>query len=170
MRLISHLGLCVERRSELVDCPIARSDATYEHPAARSRESNQIFRWPGDDQRSTEARRYRDIVKGLLKDMGVEASNLSDTAKTQVRISPAWVAVLESRDSTGWAAGQACPAGCSRTPPSATCPKHVRRKQLYALPAGGEDRRRAELRCRLCSAWSIITSLTSDGPLMFTVG
>jgi hypothetical protein len=71
--------------SELVDVPIARADATYEHPAARSRESNQIFRWPGDDQRTTEARRYRDIVRGLLADMGVEAGDLSDTTKTQVR-------------------------------------------------------------------------------------
>jgi hypothetical protein len=69
----------------LVDCPIARSDATYEHPAARARESNQIFRFPGDDQRSTTARRFRDIVKGLLADMGKDASDLSDTAKTQVR-------------------------------------------------------------------------------------
>jgi hypothetical protein len=53
--------------------------------AARSRESNQIFRWPGEDQRSTEARRYRDVIKGLLADMGVEANNLSDTVKTQVK-------------------------------------------------------------------------------------
>ena len=29
---------------------------------------------------------------------------------------------------------------------------HVPRKRPYALPAGGADRRRAELRCRLCSA------------------
>ena len=54
--------------------------------------------------------------------------------------------------------------------PSAIYLKLCPRKQPYEWPAGVVNKRRAELRCLLCSALSMITSRTSVGPLMATVG
>jgi hypothetical protein len=63
-------------------------------PAARAKISNNLFTLPGHDGRSATAPRYRDVVRGILRDLGVDQHKLSDAAKLQIRIAASTAARL----------------------------------------------------------------------------
>jgi hypothetical protein len=65
-------------------------------PAARAKISNDLYRLDGFDGRSSVARRYRDVVRGLLADMGADEDQLTATAKVQVR-TPGLLAIQVER-------------------------------------------------------------------------
>jgi hypothetical protein len=52
-----------------MDADCAALAGTY--PSARAKISNDLFALPGHDGRSALARRYRDLVRGILDDMGL---------------------------------------------------------------------------------------------------
>jgi hypothetical protein len=53
-------------------------------PKLRAKASNSLFAFPGRGT-SSSARRYRDLVVGLLKDMGVAEGELTESLKLQIR-------------------------------------------------------------------------------------
>jgi hypothetical protein len=55
-------------------------------PAARAKVSNNLYALPGFDGRSSIARRYRDVVRGLLADLGIGERELSEASKLQLRM------------------------------------------------------------------------------------
>ncbi len=50
----------------------------------RARATNSIFAFPGNG-RTAEARRFKDVLGGLLRDLGKSEADLSDTMKVQLR-------------------------------------------------------------------------------------
>jgi hypothetical protein len=64
-------------------------------PAARAKISNDLFTLPGHDGRSATARRYRDVVRGMLLDLNVDQDDLSSTAKMQVRTAASLAVQIE---------------------------------------------------------------------------
>jgi hypothetical protein len=65
-------------------------------PRHRTRQTNDLFCTPGIDGRSWEARAYRDCIRGLLADLGIEdQSELSSAAKIQLRAAAKLSAQIE---------------------------------------------------------------------------
>jgi hypothetical protein len=73
---------------------------TYRHPYARARYSNDLLVLPGCDGRSARARRYRDIVRGLLEDLGVTEADLTATQRVQVRRAATLAVDIEQGEGT----------------------------------------------------------------------
>jgi hypothetical protein len=64
-------------------------------PAASAKISNDLFTLPGHDGRSATARRYRDVVRGMLRDLGRDQHELPNAAKLQVRIAASTAVQIE---------------------------------------------------------------------------
>src|SRR5262245_39705305 len=61
-------------------------EPTYRHPYARARASNDLLALPGVDGRSSQARRYRDLVLGFLKALGLSAKDdIDDVLRELIR-------------------------------------------------------------------------------------
>jgi hypothetical protein len=71
---------------DLDERPTSAHSLQRGHTSDRSKLSNNLFHLPGFHGKSEVGRRYRDLVRGFLADMGLdEAADLADTLKLQIR-------------------------------------------------------------------------------------
>lgn len=67
-----------------MDCASHVERARTDARKLKAKASNSIFAFPGNG-RTAAARRYRDLVAGMLKDLAVAEQDLGDSAKLQLR-------------------------------------------------------------------------------------
>jgi hypothetical protein len=59
-------------------------------PKHQTRQTNDLFCTPGLDGRSWQARAYKDVVRGMLRDLGVDQADLSNSARLQFATLHRW--------------------------------------------------------------------------------